>query len=162
MPFLSWRCFGRDLRSIVTGALGIKPRGGVAHDELTLVRFTGRLKLEWHARETHPWDRDQTASMRAKLFLQQALEDTDAAIVNLFEALPPEIEMIEIRVLDPIDHDKVILAGSVHRDELDSATRCQSQSLRMRLKNLGIRYSSIKGERVQGLTIIEADVASCA
>jgi len=151
-----WRlnAWGKDIRSVITQALRVGSRGAVRHDDfLMLTRVTGQLRVEWRARDSHPWDRDDPASVRAESFLQQALVDTDTVIVKLFQALPAEIERIEIRVLDPVKCEKVIIAGTIDREDLSTST---SPSLRMRLKMLGVNYSSIRGDRIEALSIDEA------
>jgi hypothetical protein len=95
------------------------------------------LQLEWHARDLHPWDRDLPAPRQAELFSQQALQDTDAALLRLFQRLP-EVEQIEFQVLEPRHVGGVILTGVVDRESaLDPEP---PPSLRMRLHMLGVRY----------------------
>jgi hypothetical protein len=133
--------FKPGMRTIVKRALALRPRGAIPHDALILksLRLLGhdRLQLEWHAREIHPWDRDLPPSQQAELFSKQALEDTDAALVRLFQRLP-EIEQIEFHVLKPTASGGVILTGVVDREQaLDPEP---PPSLRMRLNRLGVRY----------------------
>ena len=64
---------------------------------LNSLRLSGHcLQLEWREREIHPWDRDLPPSRQGELFGEQALQDTDAALIRLFQRLP-EIEQIEFR-----------------------------------------------------------------
>jgi hypothetical protein len=73
---------------MVVGALAVRPRGGIANDVLALQKLSIGLHLEWLARDLHPWDRDLPEGSRAELFVQQCLEDADAAIPRLFHRLP--------------------------------------------------------------------------
>jgi hypothetical protein len=93
------------------------------------------LRVEWFARDVHPWDRDLPERRKAELFAQQCLEDVDAAIPRLFEQLP-EIEVVEIGVLERASESKII-AGVVHRSDLNAQV---GSSLGMRLKTIGINY----------------------
>jgi hypothetical protein len=102
-----------------------------------LVLSGHRLKLEWRARDVHPWDRDLPLAEQAELFSEQALQDTDVALIRLFQGLS-EIEQIEFQVLKPDGFGDVILAGVVDRERaLDPE---QPLSLRMRLLMLGVTY----------------------
>lgn len=67
--------------------------------------------------------------------MQQCLADVDAAISRLFATLP-EVDEIELRVLDPASGDP-ILAGTVSRAEVAAAT---AGSIGMKLKSLGLVY----------------------
>jgi hypothetical protein len=96
-----------------------------------------RLQLEWRARDIHPWDRDLPPEEQAELFSKQALQDTDAALIRLFQKLP-EIEQIEFQVLKPMAFGGVILTGVVDREEALNPE--PPSSLRMRLYMLGVRY----------------------
>lgn len=137
------------LQPLVVKALKLKPRGGVANDVLVLNKVSGQLQLEWRARDVHPWDRDLPPGRQAELFLEQALQDTDAAILRLFQTLP-EIGQIEIRVLDAHDSTKVILGGIVAREE--ALATDTSVSLRLRLRMLGVQYGRIVGDRLEPLS----------
>jgi hypothetical protein len=130
----------------VVGAPALKPRGGVAHDVLQLSKLGARLQVEWTARDVHPWDKDLPPERRAELFVEQVLNDTNSAIVRLFHVLP-EIDAIEIRVLEP-NSGASIIAGSVNRIEAFSAS---SPSPGMKLKNLGLDYR-LNGWRFEPLT----------
>jgi hypothetical protein len=121
-------------------ALALPPRGGVRNDVLRLksLRVSGQyLQLEWRARDVHPWDRDLPLSRQAELFSEQALKDTDAAIVRLFRMLP-DIEEIKLQVVKPMSFGGVIFAGVVDRE---SALAPQPPpSLKQRLITLGVRF----------------------
>lgn len=132
---------GRHLRGRVVRALAITPRGGVAHDFLQLSNFSAHLRVEWTARDVHPWDSDLPPGARAERFVDQSLTDTNAAIHRLFRMLP-EVEVIEIRVLDP-NSGAPIIAGTITRDE---ALTVSSPSPRMKLKKLGVDYRLRSGQ----------------
>jgi hypothetical protein len=123
--------FGRR----VAKALALNQRGEARPDGLALERFQNRLQIEWRARQVHPWDQGLTGSREAKLFAQQCLEDTSAAIDRLFQKLP-EIESIDFTVLDP-ESSATIVQGAVTRTE---AKIGKSPSGGMRVRNLGARY----------------------
>jgi len=141
LRYLSLATQGR-LRRMVTGALALTPRGFVPRDVLVLGELSARLRLEWRTRDLHPWDRDLPAARRAERFRDQALTDTDAAIERLFRILP-EMDAIEIRVLEPRAPHGLIFAGTVAREDL-LATRAIS-SPAMRLRMMGIRCQTKHG-----------------
>jgi hypothetical protein len=132
--------FKPSVQRIVRRALALRPRGAIPNDVLVLnsLRLSApRLQLEWRARDIHPWDRDLLPTRQAELFSKQALQDTDVALIRLFQSLP-EIEEIEFQVLNPADCGGVILTGVVDREQaLDPEPPL---SLRMRLNMLGVHY----------------------
>jgi hypothetical protein len=132
--------FESNIEQVVRRALALPPRGAVPHDVLPLksLRLCGHcLQLEWHARDIHPWDRHLPISRQAELFSQQALQDTDAALMRLFQRLR-EIEQVEFQVLNLMPAGGIILAGVVDRESaLDPEP---PPSLRMRLKMLGVHF----------------------
>lgn len=132
--------FKPSVQQIVRRALTLRPRGAVPNDVLILnnLILSGHcLKLEWRARDIHPWNRDLPLAEQAELFGEQALQDTDVALIRLFRGLP-EIEQIEFQVLKPDGFGDVILAGIVDRERaLDPE---QPLSLHMRLRMLGVTY----------------------
>jgi hypothetical protein len=95
------------------------------------------LRLEWHARDLHPWDCDLPADRRAELFMAALMAETIVAIRRTFERLA-EVDVIEIRVLTPDEPGQTVLAGTVCRDDLIAAQACPSPA--MSLKLLGIQY----------------------
>src|SRR5580658_4820745 len=109
------------LHQIARKALKLSPRGGVRNDVLVLSKLSKEsdqeLQLEWLARDVHPWDRDLPAPHQAELFCQQALQDTEAAILRLFRLLP-DIAQVNFRVLDPHASRRVIITGNVERREI--------------------------------------------
>jgi hypothetical protein len=129
-----------SVRRVVVRALSLPPRGGVRNDALGLKSFrvSGHcLQLEWRAREIHPWDRDLPASRQAELFSEQALKDTDAAIIRLFQMLP-EIEEIKLQVVKPMSFGGVIFTGIVDRGR--ALAPKAPPSLKQRLIALGVHY----------------------
>jgi hypothetical protein len=129
------------LRDLIIRALAFN-KSSASDDTLRLNRLTGRLQLEWQAREIHSCDRDTSLQRQAELFCEQAIRDTDVAIVNLFQVLP-EIEAIAVRVVEPHAAKRTILAGTVIREDVFASQLPSSP--RMRLKMLGIRYQIVDG-----------------
>jgi hypothetical protein len=151
------------LQRIARIALALAPRGAVRNDVLVLRDLTmvsGReLRLEWWARRVHPWDCDLPSARQSELFSQQALHDTETALVRLFRRLP-EIDQITFRVLDPVASNQVlpaenaardaalveskkfdpwvILAGNVKREDVLPVS--SSESIKMRLLMMGVRF----------------------
>jgi hypothetical protein len=132
----------RGIRSLVNRSLALWPRGGVVNDRLLLHKLSGQLQLEWHARAVHPWDRDLPPCQQVELYFEQAVADTDFAVRRIFQRLP-EIDVIEIRVLDTQDPTKIMLAGVVTREDALDADLLYSP--KMRLKMMGIQYAKIMG-----------------
>src|SRR5260221_14703491 len=132
----------RGIRSLVNRSIALWPRGGVVNDRLVLHKLSGQLQLEWHARAVHLWDRDLPTYRQVEAYFEQAVADTDFAIRRIFQRLP-EIDVIEIRVLDTQDPTKIMLAGVVTRE--DALAPDQSYSPKMRLKMMGIQYAKIMG-----------------
>jgi hypothetical protein len=137
------RIFKPNVRNIVRRALALRPRGGILNDVLILDRltFSGNcLKLEWRARDVHPWDHDLPPELQAEFFGEQALEDTEVALVRLFQGLS-EITQIEFQALKPDCFGDVILAGVVDRERVLDPE--QPLSLRMRLSMLNVSYKMV-------------------
>ena len=145
----------RGIRSLVNGSLALWPRGGVANDRLVLHKVSGQLQLEWHARAVHPWDRDLPTCRRVDAYFEQAVVDTDFAIRRIFQRLP-EIDVIEIRVLDTQDPAKIMLAGVVTREDALDADLFSSP--KMRLKMMGIQYAKIIGSCLEFVPASPASV----
>jgi hypothetical protein len=120
-------------------------------DGLKLEKVSSRLEIEWCARDIHPWDRHDPPERRAALFVRQCLNDTDAAITRLFEALP-RVDVIAVRVLEPVTRE-VIVAGTVRRSALRPDT---ALSAGMRLWQRGIVYRS-DGWRFEPLESSDGD-----
>ena len=117
------------------GALEVNRRAGVRNDGLSLTRMRNRLEVEWQARDIHPWNQGVPPERAAREFVQQCLEDVDAAISRLFATLP-ETDEIVLRVLDPSSGNP-ILAGTVTRAEVAAVA---GKSLGMKLKSLGLVF----------------------
>ena len=130
------------LRRIATRALKPPPRGFVPRDVPLLRKLTAQLRVEWCTRDIHPWDRGLPADQQAARFLHQTLHDTDAAIARFFDMLP-EIEALDVRVLEPEAPNRLILAGFVARADA-RATRALS-SPAMRLRMMGVRCQLADG-----------------
>jgi hypothetical protein len=127
----------RFYKRSIEGALALHRRNEVRSDGLTLESVCNRLEICWHARNVHPWDSVLSPEYQESAFNQQAMEDTEAAVRRIFERRP-EVEVIEVTVLDP--HSSALLAsGTVRRSALN-ALRLRAPSVRMRLGELGIRY----------------------
>ena len=110
--------------------------------------------MEWQARAVHPWDRDLPPCRQVEVYFEQAVADTDLAIPRIFQRLP-EIDVIEIRVLDTQDPTKIMLAGVVTRE--DALAPDLPYSPKMRLKMMGIQYAKIIGP---GLEFVPAPPTS--
>jgi hypothetical protein len=118
-------------------ALALHLRGEARRDGLTVDNVSSRLDIRWRARDIHPWDRDLARYEREVLFAEQALADTEAAVVRLFEGLP-QIDVIDLSVVEPAS-EILIAAGTVHRSDL-STLRPRLLSVGMRLREVGITY----------------------
>jgi hypothetical protein len=129
-------------RRIVTKALALEPRGFIANDVLQLSKLSAQVQIEWRTRDIHPWHRHVPADRRAELFREQTLHDTDAAILRFFQVLP-EIDAIDIRVLEPHAPNRLILAGTVVRQDTLGSRSLPSPA--MRLKMMGIRFHTREG-----------------
>lgn len=123
-------------------ALRLKPRGAVPDDRLPLRKLSTHLELEWSARDIQPWDRDLPVERQARLFVEQCLNDTVAAIDRIFTRLG-EVDVIVVRVVEPRPSNKTVLAGTVSRDEMSQDSRRLSPA--MTLKLLGIQYRLADG-----------------
>jgi hypothetical protein len=100
------------------------------------------LKVEWYARDLHPWDRDLPVDRRAELFVAGFMADTVVAIRRIFERLA-EIDAIQIRVLEPTEPYRTVLAGTVCRDDLNASRDCPSPAMSLRL--LGVQHRVTDG-----------------
>ncbi|HTT18720.1 MAG TPA: hypothetical protein VMG82_07240 [Candidatus Sulfotelmatobacter sp.] len=87
-----WQFLARHLRKLdlwhyrrnVRQALALFRRGEVRRDGLTADYVCNRLEIRWRARDIHPWDRYPAQDEREALFAEQALTDTEAAVLRLF------------------------------------------------------------------------------
>jgi hypothetical protein len=135
----------------VTRSLRLKPRGAVARDVLHLAALSLRLRVEWRARDVHPWDHDLPETQQAQLFAGQCLEDVEAAMTRLFERIP-EMYVLEIVVRHPRSN-AVIMSGVVHRDDLLGASHL---ALEMKLRTVGMKYR-LFDRRFESIPSPEAD-----
>jgi hypothetical protein len=119
----------------VITALEVNRRAGIRNDGLSLKSMRNRLEVEWQAREIHPWDQGLPPGQTAQQFVQQCLEDVDAAISRLFATLPDTDEIV-LRVLDPTSGNPIV-AGTVTRTEAAGAS---AGSVEMKLKSLGLVF----------------------
>jgi hypothetical protein len=126
--FLLKRKASRD-RKAIQDALALHHRGEARRDGLILIQASHHRKIEWRARDVHPWDRASEPGEREFLFAQQSMADTDAALSRLFDELP-EIDPIAFRVTHP-DSGHRILAGTVERSCRVPSTRGVSASTRL-------------------------------
>jgi hypothetical protein len=127
---------GGPIGQIIGRALSLSPRGGVGNDGLVVQSLSALLRVQLLARPVHPWDRDLPAEERSESFVQQCLEDVGTAIPKLFRSMP-EIEEMEITVLDP-KNKKAIIAGIVKRS--DALTSIHFSSPGMKLRAMGLSY----------------------
>jgi hypothetical protein len=129
-------------RRPIERALRLIGRGDVRSGGLRLDRACHRLEIRWRAREIHPWDRDLPRERQAAVFAELALADTEAAIMELFEALP-HVDVIDLTVLEP-ESDRTMLAGTVSRPAANRAGEGavgsrRLLSVKMRLSELGVQ-----------------------
>jgi hypothetical protein len=137
----AWRAFLRKLdlwryHLGIKRALALHLRGEARRDGLTVDSVSSRLEIRWRARDIHPWDGHLSKYEREVMIAEQALDDTEAAVVRLFERLP-QVDVIDLSVLEPAS-ETLIAAGTVHRSELN-APRPRLLSVRMRLSEVGVR-----------------------
>ena len=132
----SWR-----FRRSIERSLALHLRGEGRPDGLALLAMRNRLEIRWRARAIHPWDAGLSPERKAKLFQEQVLADTEAAILRLFQSRP-EIDIVDLTVLDAAS-DGVILDGAVYRPVLETVRNLRS--VRMRLRQLGVSYASQGG-----------------
>ena len=125
----------RRFRRIVAKALTLTPRGFVPNDVLVLTKLSGQLQVEWLARDVYPWDRDPQSVRGARLFREQTLRDTNAGIVRLFDVLP-EIDVIDVRICAPRPPNRLILAGTVSRQDVLANREISSPEMRLRMMGL--------------------------
>jgi hypothetical protein len=146
---------GRMTRE-VRRSLRLQPRGAVPHDVLRLVELSLRLRVEWRARDIHPWDHDLSEHRQAQRFAQQCLHDVDTAIARLFERIP-EMHVLELVVRAPRS-DAVIMSGMVHHDDLRAASHL---ALEMKLRTIGVKYQLFDNrfESVESPDIVHRAVA---
>jgi hypothetical protein len=121
-------------------ALALNQRGEARSDGLQMTSAKITLRIDWLAREIHPWDRDLPPEKAERLFSQQCLEDANAAITRLFAEIPV-LDSIELRVRRDISRPP-ILVGTVYRDSL-STNYYASTGMRLRAIGLSFRMSNL-------------------
>jgi hypothetical protein len=140
-----------SLRKRVSRALALHRRGEVRADGLELRNMQTTMRVEWIARDVHPWDRQIGRRLKERLFARQCIEDVDAAITRLFEQLP-EVDVLEVRVFRD-GGGLLLFHGRVERTE--AATASHSSSL-MKLKSLGIKFQ-VSNWRLEPLLAFKDD-----
>ena len=125
-------------RRKIARALALHRRREVRRDGLDLISMCNSLRVEWRARDVHPWDRDDSDDRKREALVTQTLADTYAAVSRLFAALP-QIDILEVWVLER-GSETPILAGTVDRSSLIDLP--EALSLGMKLSRLGIVYHS--------------------
>lgn len=133
-------------RHRIRHALALQRRGEVRPDGLELASVCSRLDIQWRARDVHPWDCDLPCETTARMFREQSLTDTEAAILRLFNALP-QVDVIGVTVLEPT-RDTALIVGKVHRSAVNQSRRLLS--VRMRLRELGLTYLFPDAETFRG------------
>ena len=118
-------------------ALALHRRGEVRSDGLSLLDASIKLSVSWRARDIHPWDRDLSEERAAGRLLDQTMHDTEAAVGRIFSEFP-EAAALELNVFDSDPaSNRVIMSGLVERSDVG---RCESSSIAMRLRMLGVNY----------------------
>lgn len=130
------KCWLRFYRFGIADALALHRRNEVRSDGLALKSTCNRLEISWVARSVHPWDENLPSIEKEILFAQQTLEDTEAAVIRVFERLP-EVDILDIRVLAP-QTGELLAAGTVPREVVHNRAS-KAHSVRMRLGDLGIK-----------------------
>jgi hypothetical protein len=116
--------------------MALYARGAIRNDRLHLTCVRNRLEIHWRARDIHPWDADLPTEDKERLFEEQLLTDTEAAIFRLFNRLP-QIDLIDIQVFHP-RFGTISLVGTIHRSALDAVGNLLS--VRMRLHQMGVAH----------------------
>jgi len=126
---------GGAISQIVSRAFSLRRRGAIGNDGLIVRNLSARFRVQLLARPIHPWDRNRPREERNELFVQQCLDDLSTAIPNLFRSMP-EIDEMEVTVLDPRDKSAII-AGIVTRTD---ALTSNSLPAGMKLRAMGLAY----------------------
>ena len=144
---LMQRIFGRLacwwLDHKIERTMALYSRGAIRNDRLHLCWVRNRLEIHWRARDIHPWDADVSPEDKERLFEDQLLTDTEAAICRLFDRLP-QTNVIDIQVFHPRCRT-ILLAGSIHRSALDAVASLLS--VRMRLQQMGVALVGVASAR---------------
>ena len=136
---------GGPIGQMVSRALSLRPRGAIGNDGLVVQNLSSRFRVQLLARPIHPWDRDRPANERSEMFVQQCLEDVSTAIPKLFRSMP-EIDELEVTVLDPRSKNAII-AGVVNRSDA-LTSNCLSVGMKLKAMGLAYRRSNFGFERL--------------
>ena len=128
-------------------ALALNQRGEARTDGLQMTSAKTTLRIDWLAREVHPWDRDLPPEKAERLFSQQCLDDANAAITRLFAEIPV-LDSIEVCVRRDISRPP-ILAGTVYRRDSLNTNDYASTGMRLRAIGLSFRMSNLCLEEVE-------------
>ena len=131
----------------VERALALNERGEVRSDGLEMTSAKTSLRIDWLAREIHPWDRDLPRETAERLFSQQCLDDANAAITRLFAEIPV-LDSIELCVRRDITGPP-ILSGTVYRGDSLRANDYASTGMRLRAIGLSFRMRNLCLEEVE-------------
>ena len=117
----------------VRHAIESRRHGEAKGGGLKLAALSTVLRVEWMAREIHPWEQNSWQDQKDRLFTEQCLEDTLAVIERLFKEMP-DLSALEIGVRRGAS-EAPLLAGVVRREQLEQAG---NRAPGMKLKMLGI------------------------
>jgi hypothetical protein len=116
------------------------------------------MRIEWFARDIHPWERGADPARRDRLFAEQCLGDVDATISRLFREIP-ELGTLELRVFhrgSPLP----LLAGIVNKGDL-MQLQLGRGAPGMKLKTLGVTFK-MSNWQFEPLPAVDADGGSGA
>jgi hypothetical protein len=146
---------GREciLKGRVLRALALHRRGEVRPDGLELKAMSTTMRIEWFARDIHPWERTADPARRDRLFAEQCLRDVDATISRLFREIP-ELDTLEVRVFHR-GSASPLMAGTVNKGDLMPPGRGAPG---MKLKTLGVTFK-MSNWQLEPLQALDADGA---
>jgi hypothetical protein len=119
----------------VRRAIESRRRGEARSGGLKLAALSTLLRVEWLAREIHPWEQNSRQDHKDRLFTEQCLEDTLAVVERLFKEMP-DLRTLEIGVRREASAAP-LLAGVVKRAQLEQAG---NRAPGMKLKMIGIQF----------------------
>lgn len=102
---------------------------------LKLAALSTIMRVEWMAREIHPWEQNSLQDHKDRLFTEQCLEDTLAVVERLFKEMP-DLSALEIGVRREAS-EPPLLARVVKRAQLEQADH---RAPGMKLKMIGIQF----------------------
>ena len=136
-------------RRALANALALHRRGEARSDGLSLLDLSIKLTVNWRARDIHPWDRDLPQWRAGLRLVDQTMHDTEDAVERIFFAFPDANEL-EFNVFESDSaSNRVIMSGVVARSDVG---RCESSSITMRLKMLGISYRLVE-DRLEAIAL---------